>query len=95
MNPSEIQKIFQTVVKSVRCPHCGKRYSYENVHIVSTADSICFLQLECSGHVPMLATVSISGSLPQEVSVTPISTDDVINSYKKINKTNSIKKLFE
>jgi len=95
MNPNEIQKIFQTVVKSVRCPHCGKRYSYDNIHVVSSAGSVYFLQLECLGHVPMLATVSVNTGSGKIEEVVPITSDEVILAYKEISNTTSFKKIFE
>lgn len=96
MNSDEIQKILQTVVKRLRCPHCGKHYAFENIHIVSSTKSICFLQLKCENHLPVIASVAVNGpKITIEKQQSEISVDDVLDSYEKISKVNSIHELLK
>lgn len=96
MNSNEIQKIFQTVAKRLRCPRCGKQYSFENIHVLSSTKSICFLQLECENHMPVMASVAVSGpkitTLKQE---SAISTDDVLDAHEKLSQIKSVEELFK
>ena len=94
MNSNEIQKIFQTIQKKVRCPHCGRQYSFENIHILSSTGSICFLKLECGSHMPMLASVAVSGPrIENLVRSTEITTDNILDVYEKLSKAKNIKEL--
>jgi len=95
MNISEIQKIFLTIVRNFRCPICGKRYSYENIHVISLSGSICFLQLECFGHMPMMASVSIVGNNTFQSHHTPITADEVIDSFERLKRAKNLSQLFE
>jgi len=95
MNSNEIQKIFQTVAKRLRCPRCGKQYSFENIHVLSSTENICFLQLECENHLPVMASVAISGqkiSTQKQESV--VSVNDVLDAHEKISQIASIEELF-
>ena len=94
MNSKELQKIFQSVVKNLRCPHCGDRYAFDKIHIVSIADRICFLSLECKNHMPIMASVAITGNILEEPGQ-QISADERIDLNKKLSSANSISELFK
>ncbi len=96
MDSAEIQKIFQSIQKKVRCPHCGKKYTFENIHIQNAAGSICFLRLECENHIPMLASVAVNGPKVEiQTKEENITTDDVINAYERISEAKSVKELLK
>ncbi len=81
MNHQELYKLIQTVQKNVKCPQCGKPYSFKNIEIRGIVETIMFLELHCSSHMPLLATVSLSNktlSKQQE----KITSNDVIEIYK-------------
>lgn len=91
MNPKELQKIFQTVQKNIRCPHCGKQYAFENIHLMSFSGSVYFLQLECESHMPMLASVAVDGKRIESTNYTgKITADDVIAAHEIITKAKSL-----
>lgn len=94
MNSKELQKIFQTVAKNLRCPHCGKRYAFDKIHIVSSVNRVCILSLECQGHMPMMASVAVS-SQPTTLDESGITSDEMIDGYQKLLNINSIEELFK
>jgi len=95
MNSSEIQKIFQTIVKRIRCPHCGRQYSFENIHILNSTKSVCFLQLKCGNHSPTLASVVINGpKMAADKQERKVSSDDLLDAHYKISRMNKIEELF-
>ncbi|MCX6811001.1 MAG: hypothetical protein NTY30_04725 [Candidatus Berkelbacteria bacterium] len=92
MNPKELQKIFQTVQKNIRCPHCGERYDFENIHLMSFSGSVYLLQMECSNHAPLLASVAMNGArIEQITSASAISVNEVISAYQTISKAKTLK----
>ena len=96
MTSNKIQKIFQTIQKKVRCPHCGRQYSFENIHILSSTGSICFLKLECGNHMPMLASVAMSSPRIENVACsTEITANNVLDVHEKLSKAKNIKELFD
>lgn len=96
MDSIEIQKIFQTIQKKLRCPRCGKRYPFENIHILNAVRDLCFLRLECENHLPILASVALNGQkIEIETVGEKITADDVINTYETISKINSIEELLK
>lgn len=95
MNSNEIQKIFQTIAKRLRCPHCGKHYAFENIHILNSTKSICFLQLECENHLPVMASIAINGpKIMIEKQQSAISVDDILDAHEKISQISTIEELF-
>jgi hypothetical protein len=94
MNSKELQKIFQTVARNLRCPHCGKRYAFDKIHIVSSTNRICVLSLECQGHMPMMASVAVSGQ-PTALEESGITSDELIDGYKKLSHVDSFEELFK
>lgn len=92
MNPKELQKIFQTVQKNIRCPHCGKQYAFGNIHLMSFSGSVYFLELECERHAPLLASVAVNGQKIEKItSAGAISANEVISAYQTISKAKSLK----
>jgi len=96
MSSNEIQKIFQIVAKRLHCPRCGKPYSFENIHVISSTKNICFLQLECENHLPVIASVAVNESkTTSRKQESAISVDDVLDAQEKITKIKSIEELFK
>lgn len=97
MNHQELYKLLTTVQKNVRCPQCGKQYGFIDIQIRGIVDSIVFLELNCSNHMPLLATVSLSKQTPRiakrNKEITP---DDAIETYKTLKEFNgSFEELFK
>ena len=84
MNHKELYNLLKTVKKNIRCPQCGKPYDFSQIKIRGIADQIIFLELNCSGHMPVLATVAYNGKkiVQNEKQEDAINPDDVINTYK-------------
>ena len=95
MNHQELYKLLLTVQKNVKCPQCGKGYDLSLIEIRGIVDSIVFLELSCKGHMPLLATVSLSKK-PQETKREKVTSDDLIEIHKKLNNFNGdFEKLFK
>lgn len=82
MNHQEIYKLLKTVRKNIRCPQCGKEYTFSQIKIRGIAEYIVFLELSCSDHMPVLATVALTKKTPAEKKLRVINADDVIEMYK-------------
>ncbi len=97
MNHAELYKLLVTVQKNVHCPQCGKSYGFSKIHIRGVVDSIVFLELSCTTHMPLLATVSLSKNQTMtNNSVEKINSDDVIEMYRFLkNFDGNFEKLFE
>lgn len=82
MNHKELYNLLKTVKKNMRCPQCGKEYSFSQIRIRGIADMVVFLEMSCSDHMPVLATVALSKPLPvKDKEAKVIDADDVINAY--------------
>jgi hypothetical protein len=97
MNHQDLYKLLVTVQKNVRCPQCGKSYDFPLIQIRGIVDSLVFLELNCSGHMPLLATVSLAKQTPATtLSKTEVTSNDVIETYKFFKDFNgSFENLFE
>ena len=84
MNHQELYKLISTVQKNVRCPQCGKQYDFTKIHIRGVVDSIVFLELNCSNHMPLLATVSLSKSKQKNIAKEKVNNNDVIETYRAL-----------
>lgn len=85
MNHQELYKLLLTVQKNVRCPQCGKEYDFSTIQIRGVVDSIVFLELSCTSHMPLLATVTLSKQAPKiELHGQKITPDDVIETYRSL-----------
>lgn len=84
MNHQELYKLLVTVQKNVRCPQCGKSYDFPLIQIRGIVDSIVFLELNCSSHMPLLATVSLAkgSNTVNKISVNQVNSNDVIETYR-------------
>ncbi len=83
MNQTEILKLLRTVWKNVRCPQCGKQYFFSQIKIRGILDDVCFLELNCQDHLPLIATVFISSKNQQRYKDKAlINSDDVIETHK-------------
>ncbi len=97
MNHQDLYKLLVTVQKNVRCPQCGKSYDFPLIQIRGVVDSLVFLELNCSSHMPLLATVSLAKQSPASMARrTEITSNDVIETYKFFKDFNgSFENLFE
>ena len=85
MNHKDLFKLLQTVHKNVRCPQCGSQYSFSNIKIRGIVDSICFLELHCKDHMPLITTI-VSSDLEEQKDFAPIVVNDVIETHKFLKK---------
>lgn len=81
MNHKELFKLLRTVHKNVRCPQCGSQYSFSNIKIRGIVDSICFLELHCGDHMPLITTI-VATDLEEQVNFSPVIVNDVIETHK-------------
>ncbi len=85
-----------TVQKNVHCPQCGKSYGFSKIHIRGIVDTIVFLELSCVGHMPLLATVTMSKKNTPAETTDKVNSDDVIEMYRFLkNFDGSFERLFE
>lgn len=82
MNHQELYKLLVTVQKNVHCPQCGKSYEFKNIQIRDIVDTIVFLELSCDGHMPLLATVTMSKQKQPTEIADKVNSDDVIGMYR-------------
>jgi len=97
MNQTEISKLLHTVWKNVRCPQCGKQYSFSQIKIRGVLDEVCFLELNCSDHMPLIATVFInSKNQSNSRDNIRINSNDVIDTHKLLKDfKGNFKKIFD
>jgi len=96
MNHQELYKLLVTVQKNVRCPQCGKSYGFSKIQIRGIVDTIVFLELSCTNHMPLLATVTLSKPNIAAESTDKINSDDVIDMYRFMkNFDGNFEKLFK
>lgn len=88
MNHQELYKLLTTVQKNVRCPQCGKEYDFSLIQIKGIVDSIVFLELNCKGHMPLLATVSLSKQNSISQKNERVTSDDLIEIHKSLKDFN-------
>ncbi len=90
MNHRELFNLLKTVKKNIRCPQCGREYNFSQIKIRGIAEFIVFLELSCSDHMPVLATVALSkpNNKPAEPekNTSVINSDDVIATYQFLEK---------
>ncbi|MFA7244080.1 MAG: hypothetical protein WC080_02230 [Patescibacteria group bacterium] len=83
MNHNDLSNLIRTVQKNVRCPQCGKQYCFDDIKIRGVVDSVCFLELLCKDHMPLLATVMLNDKAAiTNKSGDPIISNDVIETHK-------------
>jgi len=98
MNNKELYKLLQTVQKNIRCPQCGKEYSFSQIKIRGIVDKIVFLELVCLDHMPVMATVTLAGSNKSEKITTDekVTLNDVLEAHNLINEfKGDFQKLFD
>ena len=83
MNHKELYKLLQTVQKNIRCPQCGKEYGFSQIKIRSIMEQIVFLELSCSNHMPVLATVALTKNqiFSETKRSKKVTSDDVLATY--------------
>ena len=86
MNHKDLFNLLRTVHSNVRCPQCGRQYAFSDIKIRGIVDSICFLELHCTDHMPLVATVMIEqkGDKHKNYNNSPIKSDDVIEVHKAL-----------
>ena len=87
MNHKELFNLLKTVKKNIRCPQCGKEYEFSQIRIRGIADFIVFLELSCKDHMPVMATIALSGKfVSDENKNVTINSDDVLETFKFLEK---------
>ena len=83
MNHNDLFNLLRTVHRNVRCPQCGRQYAFSDIKIRGIVDAVCFLELHCTDHMPLVATVMVENkqNQPQVVSE-PIQSNDVIEAHR-------------
>ena len=82
--------------KNVRCPQCGKQYNFSDIQIKSVMEPIVFLEMHCSSHMPLLATVTMQKQSKPKIISETVNQDDVIDLYKFLKNFNgSFEELFQ
>lgn len=82
MNHLELYNLLKTVRKNVRCPQCGKQYDFAQIKIRGIAEFIVFLELSCSDHMPLMATVALNKKTEKDNTISKINSNDIIETYK-------------
>ena len=83
MNHNDLFNLLRTVHRNVRCPQCGRQYSFSGIKIRGVIDSICFLELHCTSHMPLIATVMMQNKKQMDKVVSSnILVNDVIETHK-------------
>lgn len=87
MNHKELFKLLKTVKKNIHCPQCGKEYDFSQIKIRGIAEYIVFLELSCKDHMPVMATVALSGKFNlDEKQAVSINSNDVLETFKFLEK---------
>ena len=81
MNHQDLFKLLRTVQKNVRCPQCGKQYAFSNIKIRGIVDSLCFLELHCGEHMPLITTI-MSDEQQKILKKSKIVVNDVIETHR-------------
>jgi hypothetical protein len=84
MNQEELKKVLQTIYRNIRCPACGKKYDFSNIHIKGFLNNLCFLQLECPNHLPLFATIATPLNSAKKIPVELIDDNTVISAYESL-----------
>lgn len=83
MKDKEMFDLMRTVYRNVRCPQCGQKYMFSDIKIRGIVDDICFLELNCPGHMPLIATVTVKRiSSSEKIPEGAIKANDVIETHK-------------
>lgn len=83
MNHKDLYNLLKTVQKNIRCPQCGKQYDFSDIKIRGIADYIAFLELHCTNHMPVLATIALNqGQFESKDQKKSVNSDDVIKTYR-------------
>lgn len=96
MNHQELYNLLKTVKKNIRCPQCGKQYDFSEIKIRGIAEFIVFLELNCSDHMPVLATVALSKKiLDEKPDSETINGNDVIEIYRFLDNFKGFENIFK
>ena len=96
MNHKELYNLLKTVRKNIRCPQCGKQFDFSQIKIRAIAEFVVFLELTCTDHMPVLATVALqSGKLTDDKSMELIDGNDILDTHNALESLNgSLESLF-
>lgn len=86
MTQEELKKVLYTIYKNIRCPSCGKKYQFGQIHIKGYFNNLCFLQLECHDHLPLFATIAIPQKSDPKPESSNINSDHILQAYDTLNK---------
>ena len=82
MNHQDLSKLLRTVQGNVRCPQCGRSYEFGRIKIRGVVDTICFLELSCKSHMPLIATVMLQPNKKTKQGAKQIDVNDIIETHK-------------
>lgn len=88
MKDKEMFELMRTVYKNVRCPQCGQKYMFSDIKIRGIVEDIAFLELNCPGHMPLIATVTFKKQANAVVEEQAIKANDVIETHKFLKTFN-------
>lgn len=89
MKDKEMFELMRMVYKNVRCPQCGQKYLFSDIKIRGIVEDICFLELNCPGHMPLIATVTIKKqTVSDNNEEQAIKANDVIETHKFLKTFN-------
>ncbi len=87
MTQEELKKILHTVYKNIRCPSCGKRFEFGHIHVKGFFNNLCFLELKCSDHLPLYATISAPTTASPDLMLNKIIDNEyIINAYDSLTR---------
>lgn len=95
MTQEELKKILHTVYKNIRCPSCGKQFEFGHIHVKGFFNNLCFLELQCSDHLPLYATISAPAAAQPELKLNKtIDNEYIISAYDSLTRhTGSLSEL--
>ena len=82
LTQEDLKKILYTVYKNIRCPSCGQQYDFGHIHIKGYVGNLCFLQLECSDHLPLYATIATPKDKQIDDANRPLDDNYIIRAYE-------------
>lgn len=63
MNNFQLRQILLEIQSNLRCMHCGKPYTPENIHLRGAFKNMYLFQLQCEDHAAF-ATITVIGHTP-------------------------------
>lgn len=86
MNNFQLRQILLEIQSNLRCMHCGKPYTAENIHLRGAFKNMYLFQLACEDHAAY-ATITVIGQQDQKLE-TRLSIDDCISFHHELSGFN-------